>query len=295
MRCATPACPANEDIIPEIDGTLVLVDFSRSSLDREATLGSGGASSVPRQRWREVLARTVDGRNPLARDYADRMIADLAKNSGTPSRALVVGGGQIGDGSAALYNADGIDVISFDIYLSDDVSFVADAHAIPLQDNSVDAVWVQSVLEHVLDPVQAVAEIRRVLKPGGLLFADASFLWPVNEGAYDYSRWTPAGFRWLLRDFDIIAGGASSGPGTATLMALRYLLQSLLRNRKLGQIAALPFLWLRLLDRLCDRPRALEAAGGLSFYARKAEAPIQPAQLPAFCAQLPSIRFGTDA
>ncbi|MFC4255979.1 class I SAM-dependent methyltransferase [Croceibacterium xixiisoli] len=270
----------------------MLVDFSRSSLDRSATLASGGASTVQRQRWREVLARTVDGRNPLARTYADRMIADLTKAGGAPSRVLVVGGGQIGDGSAALYAASGIEIIAFDIYLSGDVTFVADAHAIPLRDKSVDAVWVQSVLEHVLDPVQAVAEIRRVLKPGGLLFADASFLWPVNEGAYDYTRWTPAGFRWLLRDFDIIAGGSSSGPGTATLMALRYLLQSMLRSRKLGQIAAFPFLWLRLLDRLCDRPRALEAAGGLSYYARKAKTPAQARDLPNFYNRLPTLRKG---
>jgi ubiquinone/menaquinone biosynthesis C-methylase UbiE len=32
-------------------------------------------------------------------------------------------------------------------------------------------VWIQAVLEHVLDPPIVVAEIYRVLRPGGLVYA----------------------------------------------------------------------------------------------------------------------------
>lgn len=47
---------------------------------------------------------------------------------------------------------------------------VADAAAIPAQDNSFDAVFDFGVIHHVPDWRAAVTEIRRVLKPGGRLF-----------------------------------------------------------------------------------------------------------------------------
>jgi len=46
---------------------------------------------------------------------------------------------------------------------------LASPDAIPLEDASVDAVYSISVLEHVADPVATVAEMGRVLAPGGLL------------------------------------------------------------------------------------------------------------------------------
>jgi len=46
----------------------------------------------------------------------------------------------------------------------------AGATALPFHDNSFEAVWSIHVLEHVPDPERALLEMRRVLKPGGLLF-----------------------------------------------------------------------------------------------------------------------------
>ena len=43
----------------------------------------------------------------------------------------------------------------------------ADIHALPFNDNSFDHVFVCFVLEHLPDPAQALACLRRVLKPGG--------------------------------------------------------------------------------------------------------------------------------
>ena len=46
----------------------------------------------------------------------------------------------------------------------------ADARAMPFRDGEFDAAWSIWVLDHVPNPEQALREIRRVLKPGGLLY-----------------------------------------------------------------------------------------------------------------------------
>jgi SAM-dependent methyltransferase len=44
-----------------------------------------------------------------------------------------------------------------------------DALALPLEENQFDVVTCQTVLMHVRDPMQALAEMKRVAKPGGLI------------------------------------------------------------------------------------------------------------------------------
>ncbi|WP_438290345.1 methyltransferase domain-containing protein [Streptomyces sp. HUAS TT7] len=45
----------------------------------------------------------------------------------------------------------------------------ADAHALPAGDASVDRAWTDRTLQHAADPDRVLAEIRRVLRPGGRL------------------------------------------------------------------------------------------------------------------------------
>src|SRR6202012_1790690 len=123
----------------------------------------------------------------------------------------------------------------------------AAGHRLLLADQSVDGVWIQAVLEHVLDPQQVVAEIHRVLRPSGLVYAETPFMQQVHEGPYDFTRFTQSGHRWLFRHFEQIDAGAVTGAGTAAIWSLRYLIRALEWERT-G--LALPFFWLRLLDGL---------------------------------------------
>ena len=58
---------------------------------------------------------------------------------------------------------------------------VADVHALGFDDDSFDVVHAHQVLQHVGDQVQALREMRRVTKPGGLVAARdadyAGFIW----------------------------------------------------------------------------------------------------------------------
>ncbi len=62
---------------------------------------------------------------------------------------------------------------------------IGSATAMPFQDNSYDAIWSVWVLEHIPEPEKALAEMRRVLKPGGTLM-----LFP----AWDCTPWAADGF-----------------------------------------------------------------------------------------------------
>src|SRR5205823_1246671 len=106
---------------------------------------------------------------------------------------LVVGGGTVGSGTDALYRDPAVRLIAFDVYGSPMTQLIADGHQIPLRDESVDAVLVQAVLEHVLDPAKVVAEIHRVLRPNGIVYAETPFLQQVHEAAYDFTRFTESG------------------------------------------------------------------------------------------------------
>jgi ubiquinone/menaquinone biosynthesis C-methylase UbiE len=69
---------------------------------------------------------------------------------------------------------------------------VGDAYALPLPDASFDVVHAHQLLQHLSDPVRALAEMRRVLRPGGVL--------AVRDCDYSCFAWaplTPLLTRWL--------------------------------------------------------------------------------------------------
>jgi len=59
-----------------------------------------------------------------------------------------------------------------------------DIHSMPFADNSFDAVLCNHVLEHVQDDLQAMREIRRVLRPGGWAILQVPFFSPVPEKTF---------------------------------------------------------------------------------------------------------------
>ncbi len=72
----------------------------------------------------------------------------------------------------------------------------ADARAMPFPDGSFDAAWTIWVLEHVPNPEMALAEIRRVLKPDGLLFlAPAWLVSPLAAQGYPVRPYSDFGIR----------------------------------------------------------------------------------------------------
>lgn len=67
-----------------------------------------------------------------------------------------------------------------------------------------DFVVCTEVLEHTLQPFDAVSEIERILKPGGLVFASSPFNFRIHGPLPDCWRFTEHGWRALFKNFEII-------------------------------------------------------------------------------------------
>jgi SAM-dependent methyltransferase len=74
-----------------------------------------------------------------------------------------------------------------------------------IADGSFDWVVCTEVLEHVLQPFAAAAEIRRMLAPGGLLLASVPFDLRIHGPLPDCWRFTEHGLRALLHDYEILS------------------------------------------------------------------------------------------
>jgi ubiquinone/menaquinone biosynthesis C-methylase UbiE len=258
-----------------------LVDFEHSILERQELLGSAtpGPNAWSIDRLPRRLRAWAKPRNRVAAGNVERLLGLLPEPA---PLVLVVGGGTMGNGVEEIYTDRRARVVAFDIYPGPLVQFVADAHQIPLTSGSVDAVLVQAVLQQVLDPGAVVSEIRRVLRKGGLVYAETPFLQQVNAGPFDFVRYTSSGHRYLFRAFEEIAAGPVAGPGTQLLWSVDHLVRGLLRSEPAGKLARLAFFWLRYLDQLVPTAFAMDDASAYFFLGRRSERELSPGEILAY-------------
>lgn len=140
-----------------------------------------------------------------------------------------------------------------------------DGETMPFGDASFDVVFSKQVLEHVHDPRRVLAEVRRVLRPGGRFAGSTSQMEPFH--ARSTFAYTPYGLALLLRDAGLALLEVRPGIDVGTLVARRA-------ARGAGVFA-------RWWDRDSPGNRAIELAGRL---ARADAAHVNAAKL-AFCGQ----------
>lgn len=114
-------------------------------------------------------------------------------------------------------------VVDMDLVRFPGVDLVADGNTLPLATGSVHAVVLQNVLEHLPDPAVVIAEVHRVVEPGGYLYVEVPFVQGFHADPSDYQRFTLEGLRYLLSGFEVVKSGVSVGPVCSLCWLLREL------------------------------------------------------------------------
>lgn len=254
----------------------ILIDFESSILSKSDI--SLAKSLVPRKKYSGLLnlaKKLIFPPKRKTKENVEVLKGKLCQSVKFP-KVLIVGGGTVGQNMEFFYESNDVELVAFDIYASPYVQFVADAHQIPLPSNFFDAVIVQAVLEHVLDPRRVVGEIHRVLKTDGLVYAETPFLQQVHEGAYDFTRFTESGHRYLFKKFKCLDSGTSAGTGTQMLWSLDYFFRGLFRSKSAGKIAKILFFWIRYFDLLIPERFNVDCASGVFFLGEKTDSRLEP-------------------
>src|SRR5262249_24612505 len=108
------------------------------------------------------------------------------------------------------------------------------------EDASYDIVLCSQVLEHVDDPVQAVRELARALRPGGRLLLTTHGTYYYHPLPGDYWRWTHAGLEKVLRDngeWAAVNVTPASGTTACIAMLLNIYIDLAARRAHVGALA----------------------------------------------------------
>ncbi len=166
-------------------------------------------------------------------------------------RILDIGGGA--SPSYAAYLPESSERIATDVRDTDGALRMDANDVFPFPDASFDGALALNMLYILEDPAKTLAEIRRVLKPGGRFLASFPFFFPETPEPHDYHRWTAEGVEKLLRQcgYEQITVTACGGPAIAFAFALMPG-----RGSKLIRLIVLPFIlaWEKMTRSRIRRP-----------------------------------------
>lgn len=271
LLCSNENCAHNKSqhSFKEINGIPILISEINTdtvcSIDTEEIYINRPFSGY------EITKKILFGESVVTKKNCKKFIKQVNSIS-KEGKILVVGGGEKGSGTSELWKSKNLEIVSFDIYASSSTDVVCDAHHMPFKENSFDGVWIQAVLEHVIEPSKVVSEIYRVLNKKGIVYAETPFMQQVHEGAYDFTRFTVLGHRYLFKDFEMIEIGGNKGPEFVLAWAVRYFFWALIRNKFLARIIGIGFgILMRPFAPLMSKKSMYDASSGVFFLGRKAE------------------------
>lgn len=277
---------AGDRSYPVVRGVPVLIADERSLFTRADYLHDGDPPAGLARARASVRRRLDENLPSLTRNLAAKanielflaLIRAAAPRDRRP-RVLVVGGRVPGAGFDALLAADDVELVETDVSMGPRTRIVCDVQDLPFADGVFDAVSFQAVIDLIADPDRAVAEIHRVLAPGGLVYCEAGFMQQYHRSTPDYVRFTLLGHRRVYRAFDSVAMGVQCGPGMALAWSLRAYVEAWISSKTgrylTGLLARVLLWWLPMTDGpLVRRPVASEAASGTFFLGRRRATPL---------------------
>ena len=267
---------------PVINGVPILVNESNSLFTIEqyetnklTTIDSNKIIGDSKSKVKKIVSSLIPS---LTTDFSSSdnftlLEKKIKENNDTPI-ILIIGGATLGSGMSDFMKSCNVIIIESDVAFGPNTNFIFDAHDIPFKNEIFDAVIIQAVLEHVLDPVRCVSEIHRVLKGEGIVYSETPFMQQVHMGEYDFTRFTYLGHMNLFRNFSEIKSGMSSGPGSALSWSIYYFLISFTKQVMLRKIIYFLVLLIAIPLKgfdyfLKENECAYDAAGGFYFLGSK--------------------------
>ena len=219
--------------------------------------------------WIKKIKLFVDSSNIVTHENVKEFI-DLVKSISDSPKVLIIGSGEVGEGVNFMIDDNEISLVGIDVYENDHVNIVADAHYLPFAKNSFDGVWIQAVLEHCVMPYDVVEQIHRILKPEGIVYAETPFMQQVHEAAFDFTRYTVLGHRYLFRDFEAIKIGGNRGSDVVLSWSVNYFIFSISKNKLLGKIFGLFMRIILWPFKIFIKPESLfDSSSGVFFLGRR--------------------------
>ncbi len=211
-------------------------------------------------------------------------LTKLLKDRQGQSLVLVIGGGDLGFGMEEIAQDPAVKLITGDVYFGKENDLIFDAHDLPFADKTFDAVIIQAVLEHVIDPARCVAEITRVLKKNGMVYAEIPFMQQGHEGRYDFTRFTLTGIRRLFNYFQEIDSGCVCGPGVVVAWSISRFFDSFSRGKAMfifrNYILPYFIFWIKYLDYyFVKKSYVADNASGLFFLGILKEIPLSDKEI----------------
>lgn len=171
----------------------------------------------------EVVVSQIDVEHlRIIRQNVVDFMKRAASTYGTVRGRLLDIAPQVHEGARSFFPST-IVIETFDIDPNFDCTWIGDIceHNDFLPDNTYDYVVCTEVLEHTLRPWDAVNEIWRILKPGGIVFLSVPFNFRIHGPLPDCWRFTEHGLRALLKTFVILELNAIETPHRP-LMPIHY-------------------------------------------------------------------------
>lgn len=284
LHCQNPSCKSE---FPIVNGVPVLINES-NSLFSIADFQTGTETTVIQKKRSKLKAFFTSifipsiTKNYKARENYEYLHAELKKRSNP--KVLIIGSGVLGHGLKELVEDNAIELVESDVALGPRTKLICDSHDIPFHENTFDAVIAQAVLEHVLDPYRCVAEMHRILKPDGLIYAETPFMQQVHMREYDFTRFTFLGHRRLLRNFSELKSGPVVGPGSALAWAYQYFFLSFTKRPIIRKFiiafTSITSFYLKYFDGfLMKKESSYDAASGFFFIGQKSNQPLPDREL----------------
>lgn len=140
------------------------------------------------------------------RANVSRFVAECAKQYDSEDSLVLDIAPQDHEGVAPYFKKAKVETL--DIDEKSGATYIADLcqnNSDKIDAEKFDYVVCTEVLEHTLQPFDAVEEIKRILKKDGLAFVSAPFNFRIHGPLPDCWRFTEHGLRALFKDFEVVS------------------------------------------------------------------------------------------